>query len=534
MKSLWIRFLGVFGIIFLFFGVLTLFLAAAAQEASLQITAYIEIGLGLICLVTYLANFFTEATKSLSRNKEAIFGLAGGGLLLALLIGVNIVANSELGEKKFDTTVNKIHSLSQSSREILEGLTHEIEIYSFVVDPRARPLLTNLVDKYQYYSDKIKFQLLDPDSDPARLEAYDAEIGDIILLNPESEKTVKINASQINEQDFTTAIRRVLTGETKTLYFVQSNGEPSIDDDQSQAGMYLARFLLEREGYTVKPLDLNDSGQGLPSDADIVVAWGAEQTVPEASSKLLQDYLNRGGTLMIGQNPVISQDRRSIAQSGYESLIRDYGLEFGQSILLQRLNLGGRSLQVSSIQTNEFSSNPLVQDLEGSVIQFTTVQPVRQLEAYKGQATRSQLISTTPQIEEINDISKIFQRRQTAQFVEGVAGPHPIAQSVERQVAEGVENKISNQSRLIVFGGAKFANNNFINSANNADLFLNIFAGLLGRPEAISIRERTWKTSTLEINDEVKPLIYFASILAIPQLIILLGMGIWMYRRSRL
>lgn len=109
----------------------------------------------------------------------------------------------------------------------------------------------------------------------------------------------------------------------------------------------------------------------------------------------------------------------------------------------------------------------------------------------------------------------------------------PIGQLAEWKTSDTVKDARSPQGRLIVFGDSDFGNNQLIQTSYNRDLFLNTFNYMAGDEAALSIRPKTWTTSTLEIDQMQRTFIYYSSLLVVPQLILMLGLIIWMLRRAR-
>lgn len=519
-ENKWVRLLGLYGVIFIGFGAIAL---VFFWNTFLATAAYIEIGIGLICLVAYLFVFFGEAQKSLLRSQDRVFGLLGGLFLFLILAFVNVIANSQFGEKKFDLTTNKVHSLDESSVELVKELPQQLQIKAFVTDPRAKALLKNLVDKYLYHTNKISFEFIDPDRDPRLIEKYKAKVGEIVVVNTKTDKPVKLTSSQISEQEFSSAFRRALSGENKKVYFLQGHEEGDLND-QASKGLYVADFLLKREGYEVEALNLAKVPE-IPSDADVVVGWGAGTRVPVKEVELIRTYLAKGGNLVLGIDPIVATTNDRLNSTGYESLLMEYGIELGRSMIIQSLNYNNRKIVSLNVYGVEYGAHPIAKELAGGITSFSTAQPVLQLKHYKGKASRNELVKTGAETAAEKNIKKIFSAKDASELASN-NGPHPLAQFAE------LVNEDKKRSRIVVFGDSDFASNDGIQTKNNADFFLNTFGFLIGRPESITIRPKAWTTSTIEISDSARAGVYFASLFIIPQLIIIFGLAVWMIRRS--
>lgn len=523
------RLLGIYGIIFVIFGALAAFFF---HQTFLAPAAYVEIIIGLILVGIYLFYYLGEATKNFWRKRDVFFGILGGFFLLLILVGVNVIAHSKWGEQKWDLTTNKIHSLSPESIETLDKLPISIDVVSFVTEPRAKSLFKNLIDKYQFQSEKIKFQQIDPDRDPEQLELLGAQVDQVVLMNPDSGKTINLGADQFNEQDLTTALRRLLIDEVKKVYFLSGRGEGSINDDKSSKGLFIAKLLLEREGYQVGELDLS---QGIPNDAAVIAAWGSQSPISEFEIQILEKYLENSGKLVIAQDPLLSAAKDRIIPSGWAALLKKYGLQFGDAVLIQNLQFQSQNIPSASVLGVSYTDQDIVKDLQGRLTQFPFAQSV-DLFGASPVGEQKALVLTAETVAAVKDLKVLSQKKELKN-----SGPYAVgrvvniaAPSTSKDSDEEINSPSAKwKSQLVVFGDSEFGNNQQIQNAYNRDLFLNIFAYLLGEPDSILIRPKSWQTSTLQMSDGQKRGVYFASIFLVPQFIILLGLAIWAMRRGR-
>lgn len=522
---------GGLGLICLVFGTV----AAIMFQGQLRVIAFSQVAIGAIGLSIYLIYYLPEIFSLFYRNRETLFGALGGLMILALLIGINVVSQSKFGERKFDTTVNKLNSISAESITLLKNLPNDINIISFVQsDPRARDLLKDLVKRYTYQSDRIKFQSIDSDRDPATRKQYDASKEDVIVENDATKKTTKL--AGFTEQDLTTAIQNVLKEGTKTIYFTQGHGEGVVEGELNANvttnGLQIAKYLLEREGFKVASINLATVSE-LPKDATVIAAWGAQRPFSKPEIEKLEDYLSRGGAVVIGQDPLVAPTKDRLQASGLETLAEKYGLEIKSGIILERQSLGGSQQVVNSrLLVTDFAPHKITEKLAGtSVAEFALAQPVLQKQNYKGDAKREVLVSTSPNAWVETDIAMLA--KQKVSNASQKPGTLVVGQIAEWSTPSSVKNPVSPKGRLVVYGSSSFGSNELIGSAFNKDLFQNTFEYLSGEKIVIAIRPKTWTTSTLEIDAESRRFIYYASIFIIPELIMGFGFIIWLLRRSR-
>ena len=317
----------------------------------------------------------------------------------------------------------------------------------------------------------------------------------------------------------------------KKVYFLSGRGEGSINDDKSSKGLFIAKLLLEREGYQLGELDLS---QGIPNDAAVIAAWGSQSPISEFEIQILEKYLENSGKLVIAQDPLLSAAKDRIIPSGWAALLKKYGLQLGDAVLIQNLQFQSQNIPSASVLGVSYTDQDIVKDLQGRLTQFPFAQSV-DLFGASPVGEQKALVLTAETVAAVKDLKVLSQKKELKN-----SGPYAVgrvvniaAPSTSKDSDEEINSPSAKwKSQLVVFGDSEFGNNQQIQNAYNRDLFLNIFAYLLGEPDSILIRPKSWQTSTLQMSDGQKRGVYFASIFLVPQFIILLGLAIWAMRRG--
>lgn len=520
------RYFGVFGLIFFIFGSM----AAVLTTGAGRTVGVAQALAGLAGMITFLFYFLGETASKISEKKEALFGLAGALFLLLFLIGANVIAHSKWGEKKFDLTTNKIHSLSPESRKILKDLKSPIRIYAFFSPgKREISLIQSLVEKYTYESSKISLTLVDPDKEPGLTKQLDSGPEEIVIRNEETKKQLKL--TNLSEESLTIALRRVMSDKTKTAYFLQGHGEGELEGEKPN-GLYVAKVLLENEGFTVKPLPLGATGE-IPADAQVIAAWGAQRPLSKAETDQLERYLLKGGTVIVGQDPLLSATKDKLVSSGLEPLLALGGLEFKPAILLEKqLHLLRGQVINAKLPITRFGDHSIVGALGAqAVMEVSIAQPVAQLQGFKNDTvTRTVLLSSSEDSWAESDIGSFFVTQKPS-LQNDQQGPVSLAQVAEIKIDEKISDRLSPSGKLIVFGDADFATNVLIQGGFNRDVFLNSFNYSTGEDLALSIRPKTWTSSTLELSPSIRSIVEFSSWAVIPQIIFIIAAMVWISRR---
>ena len=101
----------------------------------------------------------------------------------------------------------------------------------------------------------------------------------------------------------------------------------------------------------------------------------------------------------------------------------------------------------------------------------------------------------------------------------------------ENGAEEADEATAEKAARLVVFGNAGFANNQFIGQYFNRDLVLNTVGWLVGEDELITIRPRTVRASRVQLTPEQGTTVFYLSVLILPEFLLLAGLATWWRRR---
>jgi ABC-type uncharacterized transport system involved in gliding motility auxiliary subunit len=88
------------------------------------------------------------------------------------------------------------------------------------------------------------------------------------------------------------------------------------------------------------------------------------------------------------------------------------------------------------------------------------------------------------------------------------------------------------EGRLAVFGDSDFATNRYYNLSGNGNLFLNTLNWLTEEADLISIQPKTSAPRTLQMTPSQARIIFFASVIILPLVVLILGITVWARRRS--
>jgi ABC-type uncharacterized transport system involved in gliding motility auxiliary subunit len=508
---------GLLGIVFVAFGALGAFV-----DGPVSPFCWGNVGLGMLLLLGSVV-FGFENVLNVAGRRSTRYGAGAvvySILFVALVAGLNFLGTRY--NARWDVTEAGVHTLAPQSRSVIAALEDDLRMTAFV-EGGIDPGLESLLDSFRYVSDRIQPRLVDPDRDPGLVERLKITSVPSVSLQYGNESFVVTDPS---EETITNGIIRVSQGGKKTVYVAQGFGQLSIEDLQDPKGYAAAKVGLEQENYDVQTL-VWPAASEIPADAAAVIVPGVAQPVPASAVEVLDAYLERGGHLLLMIGP----------RQGDEPLhafLGRWGVKLGDDVVVdQQLQLLGASVVGLQPLARDYGTHPITRGFRD----YTAFPETRTVEAdatgKKGLQV-TPLVRTGPASWAETAVEQVDTQGTVSLDPEDRRGPLPVAVAVEADLsAMGIAGE-AKQARLVVVGTPSFADSQeFSRRPLNGDFFLNAVGWLVGQSETVSVRSRTVRASRAELTPGQARRLMFLSIFIIPELLVLMGVSVWWWRRSR-
>ena len=484
-------------------------------------------------------------------------------LLLAALIGVNYVANRR--NATWDTTTGGQFSLSPQTIRILEELDRDVRLV--VLDqPRAAGRTIELFERYADRSDRIEWEVIDQEAQPARARAYQATaeagipFGAVVV--EAGQRQERVAAPQ--EQDITNAIVKLLKGETKKIYFTTGHQERSLAETGA-GGLSAIGSRLEESNYEVAELALLERVEGgevrIPEDAAAVVVAGPRLDLLEAEAAALAAHVRGGGKAMLlldPPDPPGTPDER-LELTG---LAQEFGAAPAGDVVIDASGVGqlfGFGVEVPLAAS--YGLHPITRGFVNAATVFPLAQsliatPPAELPA--GMRLSELVLSSDASWGE-RDADEL----ETGEVNAGEddrTGPLRLAYAVHVETgnedaaleegAEAANSSVAVQSgpaeagesegespqppegRLVVVGDSDFIGNNLaLAPLGNADLFLNMVNWLTEDEDLIAIRPRSAEDRRITMTSAQVRNVVLLSLVFLPGFFLIWGVTVWWSRR---
>ncbi len=510
----------------LIISVLALLAAAGLYIVQRQWNLPLQICLGLfvVGLAVFVAMDPGAVRKALT-GRQAKYG--SNALILAIaflgiLVVVNYLANKY--SKRWDLTENQSNTLAKETVDILKSLPNNVVAKAFYTSnssiASSKESAKTLLDQYVYDGgEKFQYEFIDPNKNPTA--AQDAGIttdGTIVLYMGNAKQPV----SSVSETDITGAMVRLMNPGSHIVYFLTGHGEYPITGGADQSYTELAA-ALESKNYKVSTLNLLAVLQ-IPQDASVIVIDGPKKPLTDAEVSMLDAYIKNGGSVIVMEDPTIDTQFGDSPDPLANDLAQNYGIVLGNDVVID--TYGYQAFQNAYFAVGyQYATHAITQKMSTMGTGFQSARSVSADDSIGTDYSKTQLIATVDQSWGETDMASI--QNNSVKLDQGVdlAGPVPLA-----VVATGT----TNNARLVVFGDSDFATNAYYGFYGNSDIIVNSIDWAAKEENLISLTPKTTVERTLvQPKAYTMGLILLGSLVVLPGIVLIAGIGSWIARRRQ-
>lgn len=436
-----------------------------------------------------------------------------------LIIAVVLLAQLSLKTNiSADWTANSRHSLSDTSKDFLQQLDHEITIQAFISpSSEYRPILESLLTRYQRYSDKLTIHYINPDFSPELVRKLNIQRqGEMVVSMAEKQQHV----FDLSEQSLTNALITVSRQQEQWLIFIEGHGERT-PLNNANYNLSVWGEQLKQKGFELQALNLVEHSQ-IPSNATTVIIASPERAWLDGEIDIIKDYIADGGNLLWLAEPNNNQHLASLAEQ--------LAIEFISGTVLDP---NAQMLGISDPQfvlITDYANHPIGAATAGVTIFPQAVAIENHAENLDWQqlallTTAKNAWSEMGPIDENPDLPPIFD------LGNDTAGPLNLGYVLTRNPDDNSDNE--HQQRIAVIGDGDFLSNTYIGNGSNLDLGIALMNWLAGDDSLISIPVKTTLDNQLELSRIQSMFIGLGFLIVIPVLLLSIGFGLWWYRRRQ-
>ncbi len=475
--------------------------------------------------------------------------------VLALLGAINYIAVKNT--KRVDLTKNRRFSLSDQTLKVLADLQEQAKITYFLREEVPTAVRDRLTE-YQAASDKLKVEYVDPWKRPGVAREYEISSLPSLVIEYGGKRE---RFTSDSEQDITNALIKVTRTTTKTVCFVEGEGERDIDDGDPK-GYSQAKAALEKSQYQTRKLFLLRE-KTVPADCSVLVIAGPTADLLAPGVEAIRDYVSKGGKLLLMLDPELESSR---SQPDLEGLLEGWNITPGNDVVVDVSGVGelyGTGPITPMVM--DYTHHEITRDLK-VVSAFHEARSMTAGTATQAGVTVQDLVRTSPASWAESDLSlkepvKMDEGKDrvgpislavaatitapetegdkpaaTEEAAEGEEPPAtedaPAAEGEKPGDAKEAEKPKKPEGRVVAVGDSDFASNTLLGFPGNRDLFLNMVAWLAQDTDLISIRPKEPENQRLVLTGGQRLNLAWTSLVLIPFFFVGLGVYTWWRRRG--
>jgi len=485
-------------------------------------------------------------------------------LVLGIILLINLIASRFFF--RLDYTADQRYTLSNATIDILNQLSEPVTISAYFsqdLPPNIEQVRQDFRDMLVEYSSNsdgfIVYEFINPSENQEsemkaqqngiqpiminvrerdQMKQQRAYLGALVQMGDRKEVIPFIQPGAAMEYALSTNIKKLSVKDKPTIALLQGHGEASLS---SIPQLYQQLSIL----YSVEPIEFSDT-TGVPSQYKTLVVIAPNDTIPPLHFKYLDDFLNKGGKLLLALNTVSGDFNTGMGNkvsTGFETWLKQRGIEVEENFVIDAScsNIMVRQQQGPFMMNTpvqfpflpaitNFTKHPITDGIESVVLIFAS--PIR-------------LISP--------DTSLVMFPLAVTSEKSGVQNP-PLYFDVMKQwtlsdftlsslpVAVLVESKVPGSAgyKMVVFGDGDFAVNGEGQNAqqlseDNVSFMANSIDWLSDDTGLIELRTKGVTSRPLDpsLEDGTKTLLKYMNFLLPLVLIIIYGMFRFQLKRKK-
>jgi ABC-type uncharacterized transport system involved in gliding motility auxiliary subunit len=485
---------------------------------------------GLVATALYAISQWRDIGRSFQGRNVRYGSMAAGGILLvlAILVGINWLSSRQ--HKRWDLTAGQQFTVSEQTRKILADVTKPIGIKVFYDTQRGDRDYRDRFSEFRYWSKQVSVEYIDAVKDPITTKRYDVQTYGTVIFEYDgrTEKT-----TSIDESELANALKKIIEGKPKKLYFVQGHGEHDTVGSTPDSYSSLAA-ALQTDNFEVAKLTLAQEGK-VPDDATVVVIAGPRTDFLAPELDAVNAFLKRGGKLLLFLDPPDKADAKQ--PTSLIGLAKDWGVDVGNNIVVDASGLGrliGTDASVPIAMPAQ-GGHPIVDKFK-VMTAFPLGRSVTPIEGGSNGHFAQKVVETSPRSWAETDIKGLYATGKPALDPKtDLQGPVSLAAAVSAPAAEAPTPASTGvpkpETRVVIVGDSDFVSNNAIGIGGNKDLALNMANWAAQQENLIAIRPRDPQDRRITMTQDESERIFWLTFAIIPALLLLNGVRVWWRKR---
>lgn len=475
-------------------------------------------------------------SMSTKKIKTGVFSTGFIAVALAAVVVVNLIG-AQLPDslQAIDMSSQKLYSITDTTKEVLDQLDEDITIYVLASESSQDATLGKTLDRYAGYSDHIKIEYKDPSITPTFYTNYTDDSVTMKSLIVESSKRAKvIDYSDIYESeiDYSTYSSTVTgyDGEgqlTSAIQYVTGDDMPVVyeltgHDESSISGNF--KSAIEKQNITLESLNLLEVDE-VPEDAEAIIINAPQKDFSQDDADKVITYLKNGG------KAVITSGYTTEELTNFESILAEYQVTMEKGVLLESDRSAYYQMPYYLIPTAK--SSTVTSDIYGDYIFLPLARGI----SYEDTSSEEDSSITYEQLLASSDSSYMKADPSNMKSYDKEEGDAEGPFTLGLAVSETMENEDGESvtTELYVFSCDSIFTDSAdeMVSGNNSALFSGIISRFSDSEVSSVVPVKSYESTTLTISQRNIVFGGLVVMILVPLILIAAGIVIWVRRRRK-
>ena len=451
-------------------------------------------------------------------------------IVVALTVIVNLIAGKVPSKyTNIDVTSNKLYTITDQTKKLLENLTEDINIFVINSEDSADTTLNQTLKYYEDSSSHIKVTYIDPLVNPQFVSQYttssiaqnsivveSAKRYQLISYNDIYETQTDYSTYQQNvtgydaEGQLTSAIAYCTSEDMPKIYMIAGHNEYTLDSGFQTA--------IEKENIEYETINLMDY-EAVPEDAECIIIHAPEKDFSSDDADKVIAYLNQGGKAFITVEYVGTE------LPNFERILSEFGMtiQMGYAVdtsagnyyqkpifLLPNVEYADETNGLKGAYT--YLIAPYAQGIDVPDEEIEGITYTKLLNGSENSIVKTNITNASTYEKEEGDIE----------------GPVCIGVKAEKTLDSGT-------STIYLFASAQMFTDSIDNavSGNNKQLFSNIMSTLANHETSVSVPVKSYEMDSLIVSASDLAVFGIIAVVILPLALLVAGLIIWLNRRSK-
>lgn len=460
-------------------------------------------------------------------------------LLVAIIICAYLAINYAVEKANFgdiDMTKEKIYSISKQTEDKLGNLDTDVTIsiynmYDYVKD---------FANQYARLNDKIKVEEVENLTSKTKWKTqYGVSDTDSFIIISSASREKILHSYDLYTMDYTTYSEIDITEEaiTNGILDVITTVKPKIyfmtgHNLYSNTYFQYLQTALQGEVNETKEVNIMTTSK-VPDDCNVLVITALKEDIKELEKDAIIKYIKKGGKILLLLDPNLN----NVKLTNFQKVLDEYGVSVSDGIVLEgdtnKMVSGAPNFVLSTMNSGSSITKNINMDMNLCLINPAKITFEFSEKLEKKNVTTETLATVSDKAFYRTDLQSNSQSRISS---DKDASGATVAAIATKKINDDTSSK------LVVFANTAFATNTQIqvstqyymyamDFSNNKDILLNSVSYLTEREENITIRKNV-EAVNYEVT-ELQNRLVLGIIFAVPVLIIIIGIVVWLMRRRK-